>query len=138
MDCTLVFHVFKDIYFNVIMQIQYIKLSKDVWKKLTWIHVRTWFRLSPNERERERERERAATLAYALCFDAFVDVFVNEEFKFSLWIWNSSINVSIFRLWKILFLSHDVPLASCRRDGLLWSLGTIMIIARSRLRVRDE
>ena len=33
---------------------------------------------------RERERERAATLAYALCLDAFVDVFVNEEFKFSL------------------------------------------------------
>ena len=37
-----------------------------------------------HEREREREREGAATLVYALCFDAFVDVFVNEEFKFSL------------------------------------------------------
>ena len=31
------------------------------------------------ERERERERERAATLVHALCFDASVDVFVNEE-----------------------------------------------------------
>ena len=38
----------------------------------------------PLMRERERERERAATLAHALCFDAFVDVFVNEEFKNSL------------------------------------------------------
>ena len=37
------------------------------------------------EREREeRERERAAKLAHALCFDAFVDVFVKEEFKISL------------------------------------------------------
>ena len=34
------------------------------------------------ERERERERERAAKLAH--CFDAFVDVFVKEEFKISL------------------------------------------------------
>ena len=29
----LVFHVFKDTYLNVIMQIQYIILLKDVWKK---------------------------------------------------------------------------------------------------------
>ena len=36
------------------------------------------------QRERERKRERAAKLAHALCFDAFVDVFVNEEFKISL------------------------------------------------------
>ena len=28
--CTLVFHVFKDIYLNAIMQIQYIILLKDV------------------------------------------------------------------------------------------------------------
>ena len=51
MDCKLVFHVFKDIYLNVIMQIQYIILKK---------------------------------MAHALCYDAFVDVFVNEEFKISL------------------------------------------------------
>ena len=36
------------------------------------------------EREGERERERAVKLAHALCFDAFVDVFVKEEFKISL------------------------------------------------------
>ena len=36
------------------------------------------------ERERERERERADTLAHDLCFDAFVDVFLNKEFKISL------------------------------------------------------
>ena len=36
------------------------------------------------ERERKRGRERAVKLAHALCFDAFVDVFVNEEFKISL------------------------------------------------------
>ena len=40
------------------------------------------------ERERERERERAATLAHALCFDAFVDVFVNEEFKMIVKLFN--------------------------------------------------
>ena len=33
---------------------------------------------------REGEGERAAKLAHALCFDAFFDVFVNEEFKISL------------------------------------------------------
>ena len=50
-------------------------------KKMPWKYIRTWFRLFP--KERERERERAAKLAHALCFDAFVDVFVKEEFKIS-------------------------------------------------------
>ena len=129
MDCTLVFHVFKDIYFNVIMQIQYIKLKKDVWKKncheyiyvkvLDYPQKRERERERERESERERERERAATLAYALCFDAFVDVFVNEEFKFSLWIWNSSINVSISRLWKIWFPVSKTQIPVERLNGLL-------------------
>ena len=58
---------------------------------MPWIYIRTWFRIFPKERERERERgggrvrerERAAKLAHALCFDAFVDVYVKEEFKIS-------------------------------------------------------
>ena len=44
-------------------------------KKLPWIHELNF----PQMRERERKRERAAALAHARCFDAFVDVFVNER-----------------------------------------------------------
>ena len=65
----------------------YNTLKRCLKKKIPWIYIRTWFRLFPREREKERERmrerERDAKLAHSLCFDAFVDVFVNEEFKIS-------------------------------------------------------
>ena len=58
-------------------------------KKMPWIHMCTWLKLSPNEREREREREwereretgRRGERELPSWPILFVDVFVNEKSK---------------------------------------------------------
>ena len=62
-----------------------------------YVHDFVFPLLRERERERERERQRAATLVHALCFDAFVDVFVNEEFKMILKLFNPDFEKFDFR-----------------------------------------
>ena len=74
MDCTLVFHVFKDIYLNVIMQIHSLILNKKMFEKNCHEYIYVHDLDFPLMRERALPRWPML----------FVDLFVNEEFKISL------------------------------------------------------